>query len=79
MFATISSIALIPLVVCVGICVPALGLHFELADRRETRYRAELERRAHVIKDHEATIDAYRHVIALEMEGLESSPIEANY
>ncbi len=78
MFATISSLTLIPLVLCVGVFVPLLGLHLELVHRRDARHQAKLDERARVIEDHEATIQAYRQVMALEMNGLESSPIRVD-
>ncbi|MGA2431876.1 MAG: hypothetical protein ABSG09_00270 [Acidimicrobiales bacterium] len=70
MLATLTTLTLIPLVLCVGVFVPLLGLHLELAHRRAQRQQHELEAQAALIDEHEATINAYRHAVALEMSEL---------
>jgi hypothetical protein len=79
MFAALSTLALIPLVLCVGVAVPVLGLHLELAHRREERSRHLLEEREAVIEEHESTIDAYRELVALQMSDLEKVSIPADF
>jgi len=70
MLATLSTLTLVPLVLCVGICVPFLGFHLELAYRHEQHQRHALEAQTALIDEHEATISAYRHAVALEMSDL---------
>ena len=72
MLATLSTLTLIPLVLCVGVGVPFLGLPLELVHRREQRHLRELQAQSALIDEHEATINAYRHAVALEMSELAS-------
>jgi hypothetical protein len=67
MLATLSTLTLIPLVACVGVCVPILGLHLELAYRREQRQGELLHAQADAMKEHETTINAYRRALSLAM------------
>ena len=75
MLATLSTLTLIPLVLCVGVFVPVLGLHLELAHRRDQRQQRELETQAALIDEQVATINAYRQVVAVEMDDLAKVPM----
>ncbi|MGD1013293.1 MAG: hypothetical protein ABR963_02765 [Acidimicrobiales bacterium] len=79
MLATLSTLTLIPLVLCVGVCVPFLGLHLELAHRRAERQQRALEVQAALIEEHEATINAYRLAVALEMNELATTPMPTDF
>jgi hypothetical protein len=70
MLAALSTLTLIPLVVCVGVCVPILGLQLELAHRRELRHQRDLHVQAALLDEYESTIDAYRRAVALELTDL---------
>jgi len=50
MLATLSTLTLVPLVLCVGICVPFLGFHLELAYRHEQHQLHALEAQAALMK-----------------------------
>ncbi|MFZ1062822.1 MAG: hypothetical protein WAN30_05050 [Acidimicrobiales bacterium] len=78
MLATVSTLALVPLVVSVGIWVPLLGLHLELAHRREQRHQREVRAQSDLIDDYAATIDAYRRAMALEMSDLARSSVSTD-
>jgi hypothetical protein len=64
MFAVIFALPLLSLVLAVGVFVPWLGLRFELMHRAERRLAATLEAQTKVIRDQEATIEAYRQLVA---------------
>ncbi len=66
MFAEIFALPLLSLALAFAVFVPWLGLRFEVAHRAERRLDATLEAQAKVIRDQEATIEAYRQLVATD-------------
>ena len=64
MYAVIFALPLISLMLAVVVVVPWLGLQFELRHHAESRLGAALEAQRRVISDQEATIQAYRLLVA---------------
>ena len=64
MFAEIFALPLLSLALALAVVVPWLGRRFELVRRAQRRLAATLEAQTQVIADQEATIEAYRQLVA---------------
>ncbi len=64
MFAVIFALPLLSLALALSVFATGIGLRFELMHRLESRLAAALEAQRLVIADQEATIEAYRVLVA---------------
>ena len=64
MFAVIFALPLLSLALALSVLATGMGLRFELMHRLESRLAAALEAQRLVIADQEATIEAYRVLVA---------------
>jgi hypothetical protein len=63
MLAVYFSILLVGCGSALGLGLPWLSVHLERTRQRERDQAAELARQRALIADHEATIEAYRHIV----------------
>jgi hypothetical protein len=75
MLAVLSTFSLFSLLIGVALLAPILTSLLRRARAREDSLRRQLQRREDLLREREATISAYREVVALQMNDLESVPL----